>query len=92
MDSPPLVSIKLDLDGCALGNPYQLGIEAVVRNHHKMVLRVFSKLAGVGLACEADNFNCSGGAYFLLELWIFLIFLVERDLAIMILGHTIFFF
>ena len=43
-------SIKLNFDGCTLGDPNQRGIRGVIMDHHGIVLRV---LGGVGLAIDA---------------------------------------
>ena len=51
---PPLCLIKLNFDGCALGNASELGIGGVIRDRHGTMLRAFSKLIGVGLAIAAD--------------------------------------
>ena len=38
----------LNFVGCALGNLGYLGIGGVIRDHHGIVLRAFSKSIGVG--------------------------------------------
>ena len=43
-------SIKLNFDGCTLGDPNQRGIRGVIMDHHGIVLKV---LGGVGLAIDA---------------------------------------
>lgn len=52
--TPPMAFNKLNFDGCALGNPGQLRIESMVRDHYGTVPRVFSKLAGKRLAIEIE--------------------------------------
>ena len=47
-------SVKLNLDGCSLGNLGQLEIRGMLMDHHGTLLKVFFKTIGAGLAIEAD--------------------------------------
>ena len=43
---PPLVGfVKLNFDGCSLGNSRQLGVGGLLRDHYRSALRAFSKPA-----------------------------------------------
>ena len=44
---PPLMgSVKLNLDGCSLGNLGQLRIRGMLMDHHGTLLKVFFKTVG----------------------------------------------
>ena len=51
---PPVSSVKLNFDRCFMGNPRQLGIVEVTRDHTSTVLRAYSKHLEVGLAIKAE--------------------------------------
>lgn len=52
---PPLVgSIKLNFNGCSLGNPGQISIGGVIRDHSSKALRAYSKHAEEGLGIKAE--------------------------------------
>lgn len=51
--SPPLLgSVKLNFDGCSLGNLGQIGIGGVIRGYLGTVLRPFSKHVKMRLAAR----------------------------------------
>lgn len=45
-------SIQLNLDGCSLGTLRQLEIGRVIRDHWGLVVKAYSKPAGVGFSIE----------------------------------------
>lgn len=51
---PPMGYVKLDFDGCSLGNPRQLGIRGTLTAHNGTLVKVFSKNVGVSLAIEVE--------------------------------------
>ena len=85
---PPLVGfVKLNFDGCFLGNLVQLGIWGLIRDHYSRVLRAFFKPTGQGLAIEVEILAHLEG-WLLVKALGFFNFLVEGDYAIVISWAT----
>ena len=80
---PPSIGfVKLNLDGCSLGNPSQIGIGGLITDHCGRTLRAFSKPVGQGLAIAKILTLLEGLS--LAKALGFSKFLVEDDLAVFI--------
>ena len=50
----PMGNVKLNFDGCSLGNPGQLRIGGTLTDHNRSLVKAFPKNARVGLAIEVE--------------------------------------